>query len=130
MANLQAFKVRDGVFAMVHDGEYKLSPKALSIYWFLLYHGMWEPGSEWFSHVDIRMTSHKVIAIATGWSVKSVQRALHELEEAEFINVFQRMSKDGRGRMNDGIRLTYPDDWCNKCHKRGAHMCSAGDWTG
>src|SRR5581483_4774362 len=94
MARLKAFEVRDGVFAMLHDGEYELSATAKSIYWFLLYHGIWEPGHEWFGHVDIKMTAKKVIALATGWSEKTVQRALIELEAAEFIERKERFSPD------------------------------------
>lgn len=126
MARLRAFQVRDGVFAMLHDGEYDLSAKAKSILWFLLYHGIWEPGHQWFGFADIKMTSNSVIQVATGWSEDSVRRGLRELEDREFIRRGPRYHPGGI-RANDSIQLTYPDDWCGQCHKRGNHVC--GDDT-
>lgn len=107
---------------MLHDGGYKLSAKAKSVYWFLLYHGIWEPGHEWFGHVDIKMTSNSIVAIATGWSESSVRRALQELEDNEFVERRERVHAASGVRMNDSIKIVYPDDWCVTCHVRGDHM--------
>lgn len=126
MSRLRAFEVRDGTFAMLHDGEYELSVKAKTVYWFLLYHGIWEPGHEWFGHVDIKMTSNSTVSMATGWSEQSVRRAMSELESKEFIARKERLHPHSGVRLNDSIELGTPPDWCQSCHKRGTHMCSRG----
>lgn len=120
---MSAFTVRDGTFAMIARGEYELSPKAVSVYWFLLFHGIWEPGHQWFGYVDIKMTSNYILQRGTSLSEQSVRRALKELEEKEFISRKERHSAENRTRINDSIELTIPDDWCSKCQKRGKHVC-------
>jgi hypothetical protein len=120
---MNAFTVRDGTFAMIARGEYELTPKAAAVYWFLLFHGIWEPGHQWFGYVDIKMTSNFVIQLGTRLSEQSVRRALQELAEKEFIKRKPRFSPDGRTRTSDSIAFTTPDDWCQKCQKRGQHVC-------
>lgn len=119
---MSAFTARDGTFAMIARGDYEFSPKAASVYWFLLFHGMWEPGHQWFGHVDIKMTSNFVLQLGTRLSEQSVRRALKELEDKDFIRRKARYSETGN-RINDSIELTIPDDWCMKCQKRGEHLC-------
>jgi hypothetical protein len=113
---------------MIHDGKYILSCKAKTIYWFLLFHGIWEPGHQWFGHVDIRMTSNASIVEFTGWSEDSARRSLAELEEKEFIRRTRRFNHQGM-QVNDSIELIMPDDWCQYCHKRGSHDCTHGGST-
>jgi hypothetical protein len=118
---LAAFEVRDGTFAMIRDGQYELSTAAKTIYWFLLYHGIWQPGHTWFGHADIRVTAVNEIHTATGWSRRAIQRALAELEDKEFIQKIPRHV--GQAQLSNGIKFRHPSDWCLSCHVRGSHRC-------
>jgi hypothetical protein len=119
---MSAFTIRDQFFAMLRSGAYKLTPSARSVYWFLLFHGIWESGHQWYSYADIRMTCRPAIMAGTGLSEMTVRRALKQLEALGFLERKKRYARNGV-QLNDSIRLTQPEDWYSCCRVVGEHKC-------
>lgn len=118
---MNIFELRDGTFDLLKDGGYKMSPTAHALLWFLLFHGMWDRNSKWFSHVNINKTGQETLAVAVGRDRKSVSRGLAELEANGFIKrTPRRDSRTGNRQVTD-IELTTPGDldFCWSCRTRG-----------
>jgi len=120
---VSAFSVRDQFDAMLSSGAYKLSAKEISVYWFLIMHGFWDNGHQWYGHVDIKMTSNIAIQTGTGLRESASRYALNKLETEGLIERKKRYGPTGI-QINDSIKLTVPEDWCEDCHTRGEHKCS------
>jgi hypothetical protein len=115
---MHAFDNRDGTLEVLRDGGYRMTPTAHALLWFLLFHGIYDRGSEWFGHVDIRVTGQAILASAVGRNRKAVGLALTELEAYGFIKRTKRYPAGG-GRLADDIELSSPDDFCFACRGRG-----------
>ena len=114
-----AFDLRDGTFAVLRDGGYKMSPTAHALMWFLLWHGIYDRNSKWFGHVNINVSGQRELAVATGRDRKAVGMGLAELETNGFIKRYKRYHPETGNRMPDGVELTSPDDFCMECRSRG-----------
>jgi hypothetical protein len=122
MAAPHAFEVRDGMFSVLRDGNYNLGPSAIALLWFMLFQGIYDPGSKWYGHVDTRFTSQEVLAIAIRRSRRAVGTGLAELEAAGFLERHHRYNSETGNRLSDSIKLQIPSDFCLNCRGRGHNM--------
>lgn len=119
MAQLNGFSARDGIGQIVSDGPYLMSPTASGLLWYLVYSGIYDPGSPWFSFVNPKKTSMAMLCGALGGrSERAIQTAMRELEILGFIVRHPRFSSSG-SQVANAIELGTPGDWCFKCRARG-----------
>jgi biotin operon repressor len=116
---MDAFGVRDGMFSVLRDGSYRLGPSAIALLWFMLFQGVYDPGSRWYGFVDTRFASQEVLAIAVRRSVRAVRTGLEELEEEGFIVRSHRYHHGTGNRLPDSIKLQIPSDFCLNCRSKG-----------
>lgn len=107
-----------GTIEMLRDGGYQMSPTASTLLWFFLANMIRDPNSQWDRHVNIYMTSMRMLTVATCRSESSIRSALAELEHLGFIYKTPRVRSDGSDT-NPDIEMTTPGDFCFSCRKRG-----------
>lgn len=115
---MSAFVTRDGMLSVIRDGKYRMGPTAHALLWFLLYYGIYDRGSEWYDHVNIKVTSQAELSVAVGRNRQAVRQGLQQLENTGFIKRSVRYDKLG-SRLSDDIALTMPKDFCFNCRTRG-----------
>lgn len=116
MARLSAFNSRDGMFELLGNGEYNLSPTAAGLLWFMLFHTIYDPGSRLFQHVNPLRSTVTALSLGTRRGERSVQRGLGELETLGFIERIPQFGINGYQQQNL-IKMITPSSYC------WAHCC-------
>ena len=120
---MNAFTTRDGMFDLIRDGKYPLSPTAAALLWFMLFNTIYDPGSKYFAHVNPALSATAQLAEGTCRSSRAVKQALAELEELGFVTRTAQFGYNGFQRENL-IKMGSPSDFC-WAHRRRGHTKSA-----
>jgi len=115
---MNVFNARDGMFDLLVDGGYPLSPTAAGLLWFMLFNTIYDPGSKYFCHVNPVLSTNAALSTGTRRGEKSVRRGMAELEELGFIERTAQFGYSGFQRENL-IKMTTPDDFCWAYRRRG-----------